>query len=64
MARVIKQHNLQAEEDKLFDHVIFCTNVTYADGAFKSGGCHFIITTACLSQIADSQSAFQSCPTN
>lgn len=23
--------------DELFDHVIFCTNVTYADGGFKGG---------------------------
>lgn len=37
MAAVNKQCDLQPEEDNLFDHVIFCTNVTYADGGFKSG---------------------------
>lgn len=39
MAAVNKQCDLQSEGDKLFDHVVFCTNVTYADGGFKSGQC-------------------------
>jgi len=25
------------DEAEFFDHVIFCTNVTYADGQFKGG---------------------------
>ena len=30
---------LQSNEvsDELFDHVVFCANVTYADGGFKGG---------------------------
>lgn len=41
MAAVNKQCGLESEEKNLFDHVIFCTNVTYADGGFKSGKWRF-----------------------
>ena len=41
MAAVNKQCDLRSEDENLFDHVIFCTNVTYADGGFKSGQFHF-----------------------
>ncbi|KAG6880366.1 hypothetical protein C0992_007777 [Termitomyces sp. T32_za158] len=30
-----KLHKLNDDENTFFDHVIFCTNVTYADGKFK-----------------------------
>ncbi|KAG6869316.1 hypothetical protein C0993_000069 [Termitomyces sp. T159_Od127] len=30
-----KLHKLNDDADAFFDHVIFCTNVTYADGQFK-----------------------------
>ena len=40
MAKAAEQLQLQGsseEASKLFDRVIFCANVTYADGHFKGG---------------------------
>jgi len=34
--------------DSFFDHVIFCTNVTYADGKFKGGECPCHITPTAI----------------
>lgn len=36
-ATQLQLHQSNEVSDGLFDHVIFCTNVTYADGGFKSG---------------------------
>lgn len=36
-ASQLKLHGHEEVADGLFDHVIFCTNVTYADGGFKGG---------------------------
>ncbi len=33
----LKLHGSQEAPETYFDDVIFCTNVTYADGAFKGG---------------------------
>lgn len=33
----LKLHVQDEDPQAFFDHVIFCTNVTYADGASKSG---------------------------
>lgn len=35
----LKLHDSNENLDGFFDHVIFCTNVTYADGHFKGGKC-------------------------
>lgn len=35
----LKSYGKQEDVDSFFDHVIFCTNVTYADGHFKGGMC-------------------------
>jgi folylpolyglutamate synthase len=39
-----KYKDLGRNEDPraLFDHVIFCTNVTYSDGGFKGGMFYYI----------------------
>jgi folylpolyglutamate synthase len=40
MARTSAQLELYQRDEvpgTFFDHVIFCTNVTYADGGFKGG---------------------------
>jgi folylpolyglutamate synthase len=36
-ARRLKEHGSLEEAAGMFDHVIFCANVTYADGGFKGG---------------------------
>ena len=36
------------DADSFFDHVIFCTNVTYADGKFKGGKCPFHDTSTTM----------------
>jgi folylpolyglutamate synthase len=33
----LKLHGQDEDPQAFFDHVIFCTNVTYADGGSKSG---------------------------
>ncbi len=33
----LKKHGHAEDAGKLFDQVIFCANVTYADGGFKGG---------------------------
>ncbi len=33
----LRKHGRSEEAGALFDQVIFCTNVTYADGHFKGG---------------------------
>jgi folylpolyglutamate synthase len=33
----LKLHKWPETPELFFDHVIFCTNVTYADGHFKGG---------------------------
>ena len=33
----LKKHGHDGDVGKLFDQVIFCANVTYADGGFKGG---------------------------
>lgn len=53
MAEVNKQNGFQPSEDPLFDHVIFCTNVTYADGGFKSGMYRFLRSAQYLSSKFD-----------
>jgi hypothetical protein len=37
MSQQNKKMRLQPEQDPLFDHVIFCTNATYAEGSSKAG---------------------------
>ncbi|KAI0832486.1 FolC bifunctional protein [Trametes gibbosa] len=34
-AELLKKHGRDEEAGALFDHVVFCANVTYADGGFK-----------------------------
>ncbi|PPQ99037.1 hypothetical protein CVT24_003597 [Panaeolus cyanescens] len=45
------QSRLESSDNSFFDEVIFCTNVTYADGHFKGGEEHYIYfhdrSTAC-----------------
>lgn len=37
-AAQLKLHDQNdTDASRLFDHIIFCTNVTYADGGFKGG---------------------------
>ena len=36
-AEQLKEHGRAEEAGALFDQVIFCANVTYADGNFKGG---------------------------
>jgi len=33
----LMKYDRQDDPSSFFDHVIFCTNVTYADGYFKGG---------------------------
>lgn len=33
----LQKYQSNETSDQFFDHVIFCTNVTYADGGFKGG---------------------------
>lgn len=37
MAVQLKLHGRDEDSQTFFDHVIFCTNITYADGGSKSG---------------------------
>jgi folylpolyglutamate synthase len=36
-AAQLQQYGQSDDHETFFDHVIFCTNVTYADGGFKEG---------------------------
>lgn len=41
----LKIHGRAEDPQALFDHVIFCANVTYADGGFKGGASPLVSTT-------------------
>lgn len=43
-AEQLKIHKCEENALALFDHVIFCTNVTYASGKFK-GGTYIVVFT-------------------
>lgn len=37
IAAQLELHGQGRDADAFFDHIVFCTNVTYADGGFKGG---------------------------
>lgn len=37
IALQLQLHGRDDDPHKLFEHVVFCTNVTYSDGGFKGG---------------------------
>ncbi|TCD64329.1 Folylpolyglutamate synthetase [Steccherinum ochraceum] len=50
-ATQLQLHQSNEVSDGLFDHVIFCTNVTYADGGFKSDLTTHAIADSDLAQL-------------